>query len=164
MNATDRELTIQAPQLVSRGRRASDTMVTGVMWIVYMYLWVPLISLGAWLLGFEFAYDAMVRAGGAAGLLNVLWWYGIVIALIVVAVTAWSASNRIRFRQGNRRRASSVVDDAQLLDRFNVSTMELECLRHARVVEIAFGDNAELMQVSEVTAPARCTPRQSSAA
>lgn len=154
MAAAEEQITIQAPELLTRSRRTGDTMVTGVMWIVYMYLWVPLISLAAWLLGYEFAYDAMVRAGGAAALRDVLWWYGVVITLIFVAVASWSASNRRRFRDRNRRRASGLVGDEQLRETFGVSTADLECLRYGRVVEVTFGEHAELSQISESTAPA----------
>ena len=153
MAAAEEQITIQSPELLTRSRRTGDTMVTGVMWVVYMYLWVPLISLAAWLLGFEFGYDAMVRAGGAAGLQEVLWWYGLVIALIFVALTSWSASNRRRFRHRNRRRASGVIGDEQLRESFGVSTADLERLRYGRVVEVAFGEHAELAQISESTAP-----------
>ena len=92
-----KDLHIDVPHLVSRRRRASDTVATAVMWVLYSYLWAPFISLLTWLLGFEFAYDVMVRAGGANGLLEILMYYGIVLTCIVVLVTSWSWINRYRF-------------------------------------------------------------------
>ena len=154
MATAEDQVPIHAPELLTRRRRAGDTMATGVMWILYMYLWVPLISLGAWLLGFEFAYDAMVRAGGASGLREVLWWYGVIVALIVGAVASWSLSNRRRFRRRNRRRASDVIGDEQLMECFGVSSADLECLRSGRVVEVTLGERGELTRVRASTEPA----------
>ena len=62
------ELHINKPELLSRRRRMGDAFVTGLMWMLYSYLWAPLISLVAWALGFEFAYDVLIRSGGAYAL------------------------------------------------------------------------------------------------
>ena len=75
VSAVGKDLHIDAPYLLSRRRRITDTVATAMMWILYSYLWAPFISLVAWLLGFEFAYDVMVRAGGANGLLEILMYY-----------------------------------------------------------------------------------------
>ena len=55
MATPSRNLHINAPELLSRRRRMGDAFITGLMWIIYSYLWAPLVSLIAWLLGFEFA-------------------------------------------------------------------------------------------------------------
>ena len=38
---------------VDRRNRARDTVLTLLMWGIYIYLWIPLITMAAWLLGFE---------------------------------------------------------------------------------------------------------------
>ena len=49
--------TIAAPHLLTRRHRARDTLLTAIMWALYLYLWLPALSLVAWILGIEFAYD-----------------------------------------------------------------------------------------------------------
>jgi biofilm PGA synthesis protein PgaD len=108
--AVSREtLHIESPESVPRRRRIADAVITAFMWAVYSYLWAPLISLVAWLLGFEFAYDVMVRAGGFEILKDILWFYSVMVACIFVVVASWSMINRRRFANDNRRKAIEPV-------------------------------------------------------
>lgn len=134
---------IQSPQLLTAAQRARDTFVTGVMWAFYLYLWAPLISLFAWLLGFEFAYDVMIRAGGARGLGPVLIAYGAIVGAIFFAVTAWSLLNRRRFRGRNRRRFARIVTDPELAAHFGVRNHTLHCWQRAKTLRLAFDEDGQ---------------------
>jgi len=146
MSATG-QFHIHAPQLLSHRRRFGDAIVTGLMWILYSYLWAPLISLLAWLLGFEFAYDVMVRAGGVEALKEVLWWYGIVLASIFVAVAVWSAINRRRFADHDRRQSGQDVSDTELSEYFALQHEELQTMRSARIMSLSFDASGNIEQV-----------------
>jgi poly-beta-1,6-N-acetyl-D-glucosamine biosynthesis protein PgaD len=136
MAAVDPKICIDVPEVLTTEERARDTLMTAGMWVAYLYLWVPLISLCAWLLGFEFAYDVMVRAGGVRDLVHVLRTFGIAIVLILLIVTVWSISNRARYRERNRRHAGRDVPDASLAEYFGVDVAALDTLRASRRVEI----------------------------
>ncbi len=140
-------LHIVAPHLLSRRRRISDTLITGMMWALYSYLWAPVISLMAWLLGFEFAYDVMVRAGGIYVLKEVLWWYGIMVASIFVVVATWSMLNRHRYASKNRRKAGEPVSDDELSEYYSLDPRQLENMRSARVVRVSLSDDGTIQQV-----------------
>ena len=86
MSVVDPRTCIDQPDLLTARERARDTLMTAGMWGAYLYLWVPLASLAAWLLGFEFSYEVMVRAGGARDLERTLAIFGIAILLIFVVV------------------------------------------------------------------------------
>ena len=138
---------IYAPHLLSQRRRVGDTIVTGLMWILYSYLWVPFISLLAWLLGLEFGYDVMVRAGGVNALKEVLWWYGIVLASIFVVVTVWSAINRRRFADHDRRHSGQDVSDSETAEYFALQQGELQEMRTARIMSLSFDARGGIEQV-----------------
>jgi biofilm PGA synthesis protein PgaD len=138
MAAVDPKICIDAPDLLTAKQRARDTLMTAGMWGAYLYLWVPLISLAAWLLGFQFAYDVMVRAGGARDLAHALKVFGVAIALIFLVVIVWSYSNRARYRGHNRRHAGPAVPDESLAEYFGVDARALNELRTTRRVEIDF--------------------------
>lgn len=154
MATTPDELRIDAPHLLTRRRRVSDAFVTAFMWLVYSYLWAPFISLVAWLLGFEFAYSVMVRAGGIHALQGVLIWYGVMIALIVLVVSAWSLSNRFRFAKKDRRRPRRETSDAEITEFFGISPADLGTLRASRVVTVQVTDEGAIDGVEEKTVPA----------
>lgn len=111
---------IQSPELLTRPEKTRDAVVTAVLWAVYAYLWLPLVSLVAWLVGYERAYEVMVRSGGAEQIKELLIVYAAVVLAIVAAVAGWSLSNRWRFRGRNRRRAPMAVTDEAIAAYFGL--------------------------------------------
>jgi biofilm PGA synthesis protein PgaD len=138
MAVVEKDICIQAPELLTARERARDTVVTAAMWGLYLYLWVPLISLFAWVLGFELAYDIMIRAGGGQDLGSILVVYAVIIGVIFVVVTAWSLINRVRYRRQNRRHLGRAVSDAAIAGVFGVDPATLPTLRQARRVRLDF--------------------------
>lgn len=129
---------IDAPELLTARQRTRDTLFTALMWGVYLYLWVPLVSLFAWLLGFEFAYDVMVRSGGAGDLGDVIVFYAIVVVIIFLTVTAWSLGNRLRYGKLHRRHEHSPVALASMARYFELEDAAVEQLRQMRSASIEF--------------------------
>lgn len=127
---------IDATEALTQRQRTTATVITGVMWAAYAYLWLPLISLFAWGLGFELAYEAMMRAGGVSAFLATLFWYSVMLADVIVTVTVWSLLNRWRFANRNRRAAHPRVADTAMAGFFGVGIDDLERLRDARRIEI----------------------------
>lgn len=126
-----------APNQLTPRDRARDTLITAMLWAVYLYLWVPLVSLLAWAMGFEFAYDVMVRAGGATDLLPILLEYLVVVSIIFSAFTIWSVSNRLRFRDLNRRSRRAPVTDDALAEYFRVPLEQIAAMRSRKVIHVS---------------------------
>lgn len=147
MAGSERNLHIDAPNLLPRHRRFTDAALTALMWGFYTYLWVPLISLFAWLLGFEFAYNVLVRAGGLQVLQDVMLIYGLMIILIIVVVSGWSIMNRRRFSRRNRRKAIDPVTDEGIAAHFGITAGQLATLRRSRIVRLRLGESGEMQQV-----------------
>lgn len=147
MSTIGKDVLIDAPQLVSRRRRITDKVATAMMWIIYSYLWAPLISLVAWLLGFEFAYDVMVRAGGAEGLLDILIFYGVVLICIVIVVASWSWVNRYRFSGQDRRQSGVETADHQIAERFNLEEEVLQKIRGSLIAKVSISPSGRIENV-----------------
>ena len=126
-----------APEELTPRERARDTLITAMLWAVYLYLWVPLVSLLAWAMGFEFAYDVMVRAGGAQDLLPILLEYLVVVSIIFSGFTIWSVSNRLRFRDLNRRARRAPVADDALAEYFRVPVEQIAAMRSRKVIHVS---------------------------
>jgi biofilm PGA synthesis protein PgaD len=138
MNPTENNLQIQAPELLTGTERTRDKLITALMWGVYLYLWVPLISLGAWLLGFEFAYDVMIRTGGARNLGHVLAFYAVVLVLIFATVSIWSLGNRLRYGGMHRRHAGNSLSVAAMAKYFEIDVTTVDALRTMKSAAIEF--------------------------
>lgn len=127
---------LDVPEALTRRQRTLGTLVTAMMWAAYAYLWLPLMSLLAWGLGFELAYDAMIRAGGASALRDALLWYAWLLADVVVTVAIWSQLNKWRFASRNRRTRHPRISDTAMADYFGVTIDDVERMRGARRVEL----------------------------
>ncbi len=134
---------IHAPELLTPPQRARDTLLTAAMWAFYLYLWVPLISLLAWLLGFELAYDVMIRSGGARNNASLLFGYAKVVGVICCTITSWSILYRLRFHRVTRSRFSQRVDDEAILNHFKLTLDQLLELRLGKVVSVETDENGQ---------------------
>ncbi len=150
MAAAGDKIHISAPELLSRRRRFGDAFITALMWFLYSYLWAPFISLIAWLLGFEFAYDVMVRAGGIHALKEVMWWYAVIVLCIIVIVATWSLVNRRRFSGHDRRQSGHQVTNDELARFFALSDDDFGRLRSARSMRIGLTEAGTVDQVDEI--------------
>lgn len=130
-----------APEEMTARERARDTLITAILWAVYLYLWVPLVSLLAWALGFEFAYEVMVRAGGASDLLPILLEYAVVVSIIFSAFTIWSVSNRLRYKDLERRTRREPVDDAALASYFRIPQSQIAAMRSRQVIHVSIDED-----------------------
>lgn len=147
MSTLEKDIHIDAPHLVSHRRRITDAVATAVMWVLYSYLWAPFISLVAWLLGFEFAYDVMVRSGGAEGLSDVLSWYGVILICIIIVVSSWSAVNRYRFAEHERRQSGRSVGDSEIAEFFGLDPQDLTRMRESKIGKVCIDENGHIEQV-----------------
>ncbi len=143
---------ISAPELLSRRRRMGDAFITALMWFLYSYLWAPFISLVAWLLGFEFAYDVMMRAGGIHALKEVMWWYMVIVLCIIVIVATWSIVNRQRFAGHDRRRSGHHVTDDELARYFALSMEDFGRLQSAQSLRIALAESGAVERIDAIEA------------
>ena len=144
MSGTQADVHIHAPHMMTRAQRYRDRTIKALMWVLYTYLWAPIISLVAWLLGFEFAYNVMILSGGINGLYRVLWMYCLGVLLIVVVVSGWSIFNNLRYASRNRRMAQDPASDEQLAEYFGIEQRQLTEARKLRVAVVSFDENGEL--------------------
>ena len=147
MADSERNLHINMPKLLPRRRRVADAVLTALMWAFYSYLWAPLISLVAWLLGFEFAYDVLVRAGGLELLKEVILFYGTTVTIIFIVVSGWSIINRSRFAHRNRRKAIQTVTEEEISAYFGITAEQLATMRDSQIVHVGLGEIGDIQTV-----------------
>lgn len=140
------QIFIHAPGLRLPHRRAGDQLLTFLMWAIYAYLWLPLISLIAWFLGIDLFYQEMVVNGGFDAFLDLSGWYLFIIGLILVTVGAWSASNYLRFHDKERRLPQAQVSDEELQAWFRVGPEVHAELRDARRMRLSFDEQGQLIE------------------
>jgi poly-beta-1,6-N-acetyl-D-glucosamine biosynthesis protein PgaD len=123
---------IVAIKPIDRRHRARDTVLTLLMWGIYAYLWVPLITLGAWLLGFERFYKVMISYGGFEVVLDLLDWYALIIITITACIVSWSGINYARFHNRERRCTAPVTKTREISEFFGIAETEVDRARSSK--------------------------------
>ncbi len=144
-----RDLLINEPQLQSLQHKLGDTVLTAAMWGIYLYLWLPLVSLVAWLFGIQLFYHELIEAGGYLELLDKVALYATVIPAIFVVIISWSLSNQRRFRGQERRNEVSEISPAEMTAFFDVTTGEFERLRAASRIVVAIDENGRIEHIDD---------------
>ena len=98
-----RPLIIDRPELQSGQQRAVYHVLTAAFWVLWVVLWLPLITLLGWFFfGYQFHFH-MIKMEGYVGFLDVLGAYALVIGVMTGALMIWAKYNHLRFRGMDRR-------------------------------------------------------------
>lgn len=137
--AAARPLIVERPDLQSRAQRFGYLTVTFLCWFLWLYLFVPLLSLLAWALGATLVYRVMLQQLQPAELLVLLKVYGSGAALLSSVYLLWAVTSWLRFRNVERRQTPPAATDEALAASHRLSASELTALRQSRrlVVEQA---------------------------
>lgn len=141
------DVTINARNVLSRRVRNRDRLLTTIMWVLYAYLWLPLISLGAWYLGVQFAYDLVLRAGGPDSLVSLLFWFTIILLTTALVVIVWSWIQRARFEDKERRLSSPALALADEQAHWGLDDASMTKIRSAKRLTLALTEEGQIARV-----------------
>ena len=118
-------LIIDMPDLQTIRQRYASTFITLLFWIFWFYLWLPLISLIAWVLGVDLLYDRMVVKGGYDAFVASLPTYSLVVVVMGAVLIIWGIYNMQRFRGKERRSHVHPVENSTIANYFIVDPVQL---------------------------------------
>lgn len=128
-------------------RRSTELGVTALFWLAWIYLISPLLGLLLWLLGIHLFTEEMLVRGGYRALLQELRNYGLVIFLMLLAVSLWIQWNKQRYGKNEKRtQPPQSVANAETAVLAGLTLAELERLQTARRVVVDF-DDADRLEV-----------------
>jgi biofilm PGA synthesis protein PgaD len=145
----NKPLIISRPELQSPQQKYFFSLLTLAFWLIWFYLWLPLVSLVAWMMGFEFFYEHMIRLNGVFGLLDVIGWYGLVVAISALGLLLWSAYNLSRFQGRDKRKHSAVVTVAQLAESFCIEETAARLCQEEKRVTIDIDRNGIIHSIND---------------
>ena len=131
-----RPLIIERGYLQSRPQRWGYRSVTFICWMLWLYMFVPLLSLVAWLAGLTLIYEVLVQDLLMEDLQAILARYVPGLGILIITFFLWALSSYLRFRRTNRRRAVELVSKKELAESHHLEIAELEILRQADIHEL----------------------------
>lgn len=144
-------LVIDMPGLQTIRQRYASNVITFVFWIFWFYLWLPLISLIAWVLGIDLFYESMVVMGGYDKFVERLPIYALIVAAIGALLVAWGVYNMQRFRGKERRTHVHPVDISAIAGYFIVDPAQLAEWQQARNIVIVLDEQGMIQSVEKRT-------------
>lgn len=119
-------LIIDRPDLQGWQQKAIFGALTATFWFVWLLLWLPLVTLLAWMFfGYQFQFQFVDREG-YLGLLAMLTTYVTVVLVMGGSLIIWAKYNHLRFRGKDRRKGFVVptIDELAVLYAQSVDTIE----------------------------------------
>ncbi|MGH8595864.1 MAG: poly-beta-1,6-N-acetyl-D-glucosamine biosynthesis protein PgaD [Gammaproteobacteria bacterium] len=141
---------IERPELQTLVQRYSSAWLTLIFWVLYLYLWTPLITLIAWVLQVGLARHEMVELQGYLLLIDRMSGYGIVILGIFVSLIGWAEYNYQRFRSVDRRNTPGPVTKQDLARYFEVPLPIVDAWQQAKTLNIYLDENGRVVPSSTV--------------
>lgn len=140
-------LIIERPDLQSWPQRLVSTTLTSLFWLVWMALWLPLITFAGWFLfGWNFRLE-MVELGGFDGFFGLLRIYGVVILILAAALLTWAKYNHLRFRGVERRRAFPAVTTDMVADHAGQDEASVSAWRELHGMVVDHDDMGRIVRV-----------------
>jgi biofilm PGA synthesis protein PgaD len=145
-------LIIEKPELQSNIHRYGWGSVTFIFWMIYIYLWLPLITLVAWWFGAKLFNLQMIQLEGYKGLLGNLGLYTIIIVVISLILIGWAELDRMRFKDKLRRLVNNTVTVEEIAKKYNMHEHELTQLRQKKSMLVHFSADGLISNINEYAA------------
>ena len=125
---------IYAPK--QKASRASHTVyntITFMAWLVYAYLWLPIVTLIAWVLGVKAAYVELYVRNHALDP-TLLITLPILLLICSALLIGWAELNRYRFQDKDRRGPLEPATPAEIAQRLRATPELAASLANAKSV------------------------------
>ena len=141
-------LIIERPELQSNAQRYGWSSITFIFWLLYIYLWLPLITLVAWWVGAKLFNLHIIQLNGYVGLLDKLGLYAAIIFIISAMLIGWAKIEHLRFKNKPRRKGSSAVTDREVAKKYNLQESQLAQLRLEKSLVVHFSDKGVISRIT----------------
>lgn len=143
-------LIINRPERQKPLQRVTSALITMLAWTLWVSMWLPLLTLIAWLLGLQ---DVYVKLGldhpfQAAQNLDMVLSVGCVCAL---SLGAWAFYNRMRFGGKQRRTGNRVIEIHEMAPALEASVDTAVHLRANRRSIIHFNEQGGMFVKAEAS-------------
>lgn len=115
-------------------RDTTEWSFTILMWGLWVYLFLPLVSLLLWVIGLPHIYRTVFREDVLQQLLRLLGGVGWMVLVIFIVLRGWGFYNYYVFGKRNRRREYPEVSLEDLSKHFDLSPEEVQVLQDQKEI------------------------------
>ncbi|RDS86573.1 poly-beta-1,6-N-acetyl-D-glucosamine biosynthesis protein PgaD [Dyella psychrodurans] len=136
-------LIINRPERQKPLQRATFALITMIAWTFWVSLWLPLLTLIAWLLGLQDIYIKLGLGHPFQAVENFDLVLGVA-CVCALSLGAWAFYNRMRFAGKQRRHANRVIDVHEMAPALAASVDTASQLRVSRRSTIYFTEHGSM--------------------
>jgi biofilm PGA synthesis protein PgaD len=148
-----RPLIINSPSLQSLQQQYVSALFTFIFWMIWIFLWTPLITLIGWISGLDLIYIQMIELEGFSDITEDFAGFLISVAILGGLLGFWALYNFLRFKDIERRAAITPVNNQQLAAFFGVGVNLLGKQQQAQCLSISFDDQGNISQIATMPKP-----------
>jgi len=115
-------------------RNTTEWSFTVVMWALWIYLFLPLLSLILWVVGLPYIYQTVFTAEVINRLISLLVNMGWAMLAIFIVLRGWGYYNYYVFGRRNRRKQHPEVTLEQMGLHFGLNTEEVKALQQRKEI------------------------------
>ena len=145
------DLVIIKPSLQSLWQRFSTALFTFVFWVIWFYLWIPVLTFIAWVASIDVLYYQFIEMGGLQNIVNDLVFIISGVTALGGTLVVWASYNYIRFKGEDRRKAFAPVTTEQLADAFGVDVLMLSAWQESKYLSLGFDGKGNIISVWELS-------------
>jgi biofilm PGA synthesis protein PgaD len=137
-------LIIDSPKLQSLKLKYTSTFLTLVFWVIWFYLWIPLVTLLGWWFQIDAIQYHMVTMEGYRAFLDALPIFLAITAGLSTTLALWAFYNFSRFRGIDRRKPSLPVSQKELRQFFAISQDDIISAQSGKILTIHFDQDDKI--------------------
>lgn len=146
-----RPLIIHSPSLQSLQQRYVSALFTFIFWMIWIFLWTPLVTLVGWLSGLDLIYIQMIELEGFSDITEDFGTFLTWVAVIGCALGFWALYNFLRFKDIERRAAITPVNNQQLATFFGVEVNQLDGQQQTQCLSIRFDAQGNISRIGRIS-------------
>ena len=143
-------LIIDRPDLQAWQQKAMFGALTAMFWMVWVFLWMPLITLLAWLFFGQRFQLHIFELDGYKSFMGLLAVYCLVICAMGGGLLLWATYNYRRFRGVDRRRNAVVPSTSALGDFIQHPSTAIDAWRSYSIMTVDHDDHGGITKVTPV--------------
>lgn len=146
-------LVINSPSLQNLSERYVSALFTFLFWIIWIFLWTPLVTFIGWLLGLDLVYLEMIELEGYKAVISDFGLFLMCVMVIGFILGIWALYNFIRFKDVDRRAAIEPVNSHQLSTFFAIDPSLLAKQQKSQCLSVHFDDHGNIVNSTEIDLP-----------
>lgn len=109
-------LIFEKPALAPLSNRVGWAFFTAFFWVMWVYLWMPLVTIILWALGFDLLNDYFIRdsKNNMGDMKHLFVLYASVVVVLGGSLLVWARTEFMRFHNVNRRTRPIPVEMGEL--------------------------------------------------